>query len=513
MKIDLFRNELKECLVEKHSLIMIESFDLSSISNMLLSLVEETDTCKCDEILEWNPGVGQTRFNSDDSEATYCDLSNILLDFLHEDTSSILILKNIQEVLHKDNKSLSLLQSFIFKNDQKQRSKRSIIIIIDAIYHPPVELEKLFYRLTFPYPDRQDIHKELEKYNLKGRLCNKLKKNECVNALIGMHMYEIKNILKKRQEKNGGIWSRDIYEFAKYKEQIVKNSGVLEIIDTSNYSINDIGGLDSLKKYLKRKSLLFKNPTLRIERNLPPPKGILLIGHPGCGKSITAKAIATIFNVPLLRLDMGQLMGSYLGESEHNLSKAISVAESAQPCVLWIDEIEKAFAGSVLDSNSKSDVTVRRMMGKFLTWLQEHDSEVYIAATANELALPPELTRKGRFDDVFFVGLPSQEERKKIFEISLRRHKFDTTPISLDTLAGSLEVSYTGAEINAIVHSACEDFIINQRFDNNEEYTISDALTAVMDEDHSKYKDLKDIDIKERKKLKELHKNILFASK
>ncbi|MCD8261239.1 MAG: AAA family ATPase [Bacteroides sp.] len=171
-----------------------------------------------------------------------------------------------------------------------------------------------------------------------------------------------------------------------------------------------------------------------------------------------------MFEMPLLRLGMGRLMGAYVEESEHNLAKAIAVAEAAQPCILWIDEIEKAFAGSGTDKNEGSDITVRRMVGSFLTWLQERKSEVYIAATANSLiGLPDELARKGRLDDTFYITYPNPQERKKIYEISLSKYnlKHNVTEQDLTDMTGNEPISHTGAEIDAIIQTACEKYFIN----------------------------------------------------
>lgn len=187
-------------------------------------------------------------------------------------------------------------------------------------------------------------------------------------------------------------------------------------------TIDDIGGMDILKEWLKRKSKIFKNMARAETYGVDIPKGVLTAGIPGCGKSLNAKAAASLFEVPLLRLDMGRLMGKYVGESEANLRNAISLAEAISPCVLWVDELEKAFAG-IGGTGGSAEVTTR-LFGNFLTWMQEKSSPAFVVATANDITrLPPELLRKGRFDELFYVGLPKEPEREKIFEIHIHKRR------------------------------------------------------------------------------------------
>ena len=204
------------------------------------------------------------------------------------------------------------------------------------------------------------------------------------------------------------------------KKQIVKKSGIVEVVD-ANVQFSEVGGLDVIKEQLEVKREIFQNLNLASECNLPLPKGILIIGMPGCGKSMIAKSVANLFDMSLLRLDINRLMGQYVGQSEANLRKALETAEAAHPCVLWIDEIEKAFAGSNNGGNN-NDMLVMRLMGHFLTWMQERKTPVYIVATANDV-MRPEFMRKGRFDEVYFVDFPNAAERKDIFEKKISHYK------------------------------------------------------------------------------------------
>ena len=224
-------------------------------------------------------------------------------------------------------------------------------------------------------------------------------------------------------------------------------------------SLEDIGGLENLKDWLRRKEKVLSRMDEAIEFGVDMPKGILIVGVPGCGKSLSAKAAARLFNVPLLRLDMGRLLGKYLGESEENMRKAIRLAEALAPCVLWIDELEKAFAG--IEGGSSGGEVATRLFGSFLTWTQEKESAAFVVATANDITmLPPEMMRKGRFDEIFYVGLPNEEERSKIFEIHIKkRRKKDLPNIRLEELVKETK-GYSGADIEGVVRESVEKIFV-----------------------------------------------------
>lgn len=234
---------------------------------------------------------------------------------------------------------------------------------------------------------------------------------------------------------------------------MVKKSGLLELIDTPE-SLSSIGGMNALKKYLEQKDRVIKHIGKAIEQKVAVPKGIFIVGMPGCGKSLCAKASAALFGTPLLKMDMGSMMGKYVGESEGNLRRAIQIAEAAAPCVLWIDEIEKAFSGV----GGNNDI-MTRMFGYFLSWMQDKRSAVYVIATANNADnLPPELKRKGRFDEIFCVNLPNDEERKAIFEVHLKKKAKNDIKLS-DALVKTTE-GFNGADIEAVVNEAMEECFI-----------------------------------------------------
>ncbi|WP_239992784.1 AAA family ATPase [Haemophilus haemolyticus] len=226
-----------------------------------------------------------------------------------------------------------------------------------------------------------------------------------------------------------------------------------------NEEIEDIGGLEKLKAWLQDQSYIVKNLQAAKEFGVKAPKGTLIAGMPGCGKSLTAKAAAALFQQPLLRLDIGSLLGKYVGESETNMRKALAMTESISPCVLWVDELEKAFVG--MTGNNASEVS-SRLLGYFLTWLQEKTAPVFIIATANDItALPPELLRKGRFDEIFYVGFPTKKERKKIIEIHLVKAKQDASQFDIEDLAKECR-DYAGADIENAIFEAVKKAFIQQ---------------------------------------------------
>ena len=250
---------------------------------------------------------------------------------------------------------------------------------------------------------------------------------------------------------NGSLSADDREMILVQKKQMVKKSGVLELIDTPE-SIDSIGGVEKLKEYLKKKSGVYAKLPEAIKFGVAIPKGVFLVGMPGCGKSLCAKATAATFNnVPLLKMDMGSMMGKYVGESEANLRKALRIAEAAAPCVLWIDEIEKAFSGV----GGNNDI-MTRMFGYFLSWMQEKKSAVYVFATANNAdKLPPELKRKGRFDEIFCVNLPNEKEREEIFKVHLKKKGRSIEKIDCNQLAKATE-GFNGADIESVVNEAME---------------------------------------------------------
>ena len=246
---------------------------------------------------------------------------------------------------------------------------------------------------------------------------------------------------------------QDIPRILEEKRQIIRKTGLLEYYDLTE-DLGSVGGLSALKDWLASRSGAFSSRAR--EFGLPEPKGLLLLGVQGCGKSLSAKAIAGLWHLPLLRLDVGAVMNAFVGSSEENMRKAIRIAESLSPCILWLDEIEKGFSGMGGRNDADGGVS-RRVFATFLTWLQEKTRPVFVIATANSIEmLPPEMLRKGRFDEIFFVDLPAAAEREAIFRIHLRKRDRDPARFDPPRLAEAAE-GFSGAEIEQAIISALYD--------------------------------------------------------
>ena len=339
---------------------------------------------------------------------------------------------------------------------------------------------KLITVFEIPLPDDNEIEETLVQYAKDYHLdsFDDGLLSELTLAFKGLSTFEIVQILNLAyQQQSGQINGSDKELILREKELSIKKSGLLEAIHVDE-TVN-IGGLENLVRYLKRKAKIYADLNKALKAGVDLPKGILVVGMPGCGKSLAAKKTAKEFNVPLFRLDVGTLLGKYVGESEENLRRAIRIAEAATPCVLWIDEIEKAFADVGKDEGGGGVTT--RLFGYFLTWMQEKKSTVYVVATANSLTgIPPEFLRKGRFDELFTVNLPNREERKKIFRIHISRRKpnWRSLGINLNELAKKTagddgENTFSGADIESIVKTAIET-----AFEDDRELTQKDILDA-----------------------------------
>jgi SpoVK/Ycf46/Vps4 family AAA+-type ATPase len=347
------------------------------------------------------------------------------------------------------------------------------VIIVSPTVHIPQDLEKMTTVLELGYPDEKEISAILKKFMEDNEIpaVNAILKEGMLQALKGLTEFEIEDLLRLAISEDGELTAKAIKLILDQKQQIIMKAGILEMIPLKE-SIDDIGGLEYLKEWLKKKEKVFKNIRTAAEFGVSMPKGVMIAGMPGCGKSLCAKAAGKLFDVPLLRLDMGRLMGKYVGESEENMRKAILLAEAISPCVLWVDELEKAFAGV---SGGGSEVTTR-LFGTFLTWMQEKTSAAFVLATANKITeLPPELLRKGRFDEIFYVALPNAEERRKIFDIKIKKsRKQDIGKIDISALVEKTE-GYTGADIEGVVCESVESVFVK----DSTELTTDDILEAI----------------------------------
>ena len=323
----------------------------------------------------------------------------------------------------------------------------SHVVILSPVLNIPKILEREFAVLDLPLPERGDIKILLNDIAGKYEISNPDDANPILDAVRGLGTTEIRNAFAKAAVQHRRITAEEIPFLIAEKEQIIRKTGYLTFVRTDE-KMESVGGLENLKDWLKVRKHAFGKKARDAQLNVP--KGVLLLGVPGTGKSLCAKAVAREWKMPLLRLDMGSIFSSGVGDSEANMRNAIKTAEGLDPCVLWIDEIEKGMsggAGGELDGG-----TSMRVFGSFLTWMQEKQKEVFVFATANNIErLPPEMLRKGRFDEIFFVDLPGNEEREKIFKIHLSRKK-QTLKLP-DDLVKKTE-GFSGSEIETIVNEA-----------------------------------------------------------
>jgi SpoVK/Ycf46/Vps4 family AAA+-type ATPase len=348
------------------------------------------------------------------------------------------------------------------------------IVILSPLLKVPTELEKEMAVLDYDLPTKEELNiivdtilRSIENPETIDIFSDSKKRDKVLDAALGLTVDESENVFAKSLVQTNQF---DIDVILSEKEQIIRKSGVLEFYKASE-DISDIGGLEILKTWLNKRTLAFTKEAR--DFGLPQPKGIILTGIPGCGKSLIAKAISSLWKVPLLKLDVGKVFSSLVGSSEENVRRAIMTAESIAPSILWLDELEKGFSG--VQSSGASDAgTTARVFGTFLTWLQEKSSPVFVVATSNDVtSLPPELLRKGRFDEIFYIDLPDINERKEIFKIHVEKRKRKPENFNLDNLA-KLSHGYSGAEIEQIVISALYD-----AFDSNEEMTDERLINSI----------------------------------
>ncbi len=335
------------------------------------------------------------------------------------------------------------------------KDRRALVISAPHITLPP-ELEKLtaFFRLDLPAEKElkalaKNVITDLSRQHRIKVQISADEFDRLVEGMKGLTLYEAERALTKAILRDLALTRRDLEVIIETKRELLEKEGVLEYFP-AEAGMGEMGGLSKLKRWLAKRKKAFTPQAKRF--GVPPPKGIVLLGVQGCGKSMGAKAVAREWDLPLLRMEPGRLYDKYVGESDKNLERALKMAERMAPCVLMIDEIEKGFASM---GSSEADAGLsKRIFGRLLGWLQEHRAPVFVVATCNQIdGLPPELMRKGRFDEIFFIDLPSAEARKEIFAVHLKKRKRNPAAFDLDALADA-SGGFSGAEIEQAVVSA-----------------------------------------------------------
>ncbi|NES01933.1 MAG: AAA family ATPase [Okeania sp. SIO2F4] len=347
------------------------------------------------------------------------------------------------------------------------------IILMSPMQNVPIELEKEVVVLDFPLPDMKELNQVLSRQleHSKNRRISTETREKLLKATLGLTKDEAEKVYRKAQVTAGRLTEKEVDIVLSEKKQLIKRNGILEYIEEDE-TIDAVGGLEELKRWLRQRSDAFTERAR--EYGLPQPKGMLILGIPGCGKSLIAKTTSRLWGLPLLRLDMGRVYdGSMVGRSEANLRNALKTAESISPAILFIDELDKAFAGTTGSADSDGG-TSSRIFGSFLTWMQEKVSPVFVMATANRVErLPGEFLRKGRFDEIFFVDLPNKEERQDIFKIHLAKRRRDIERFDLDQLS-NVSDGFSGAEIEQAIIAA-----MYEAFAQDREFTQLDIIAAI----------------------------------
>jgi len=469
------QTEIETLIRARYPILYIVSSEETRVQNVILPIAQRRQK----KIFEWSFSVGivpaGTSLQSQKHRnAATKDPLAALDQVIEQVEPAIFIFKDFHPFLTKNNfavirklKEIALHLKNSFKT----------VILVSPVLEIPTELEKEITVLNFPLPDRAELSQLLDRIIQDVSQFKQVKidldeagRERLLQAALGLTLSEAENVFAKIIVKDERLSAEDVNDVFAEKQQIIRKSGLLEYYATAE-NFSHVGGLSVLKGWLQKRAITFTQDARNF--GLPAPRGILILGVQGCGKSLCAKAVSTMWQQPLLRFDMGRMFGSLVGSSEENVRRAISVAESVAPAILWVDEIDKAFAGSQ-SSGGTDGGTTARVFGTFLTWLSEKSAPVFVVATANDISqLPPELLRKGRLDEIFFVDLPSEKEREDVFRIHLTKRKRDPVNFDLPALVQS-SANFSGAEVEEAIVSALYD-----AFYAGEELATAHVLAAL----------------------------------
>lgn len=466
MTMDI-KEEISIQLKSRFTIIHIVSYEEERVINSLKEILKDTEK----GLFSWDvaDGYKTIKLCETQMDATKYDPLTALEKIDKFKSDAVFVLKDYHHYW-KDPRIMRKLRNLALNLKQTKKT----IIILSPISTIPEELKDDISLLEFPNPDYKGIEKILDE--LTAHIKDKIHltpygKERLIKAALGLSSNQTQRVFAKAIVTNGKLDEQDIELITSEKKQIIRESGALEFY-TATERLEDIGGLENLKTWLKKREQAFSDEAAKY--GLPTPKGIALIGVPGTGKSLTAKMVSSLWKMPLLRLDMGAIFGSLVGQSEENMRRAIRLAETISPCLLWIDEMEKGFAGAT--SSFGDSGTSARVFGSFITWMQEKTNPVFVIATANEVeAIPSELLRKGRFDEIFFLDLPDMNERKEIFVVHLKKRRPVTyKEYNLDLLAKKTD-GFVGAEIE----QAIIDAMHNAFDDDKRDFTTQDIIDSL----------------------------------
>ena len=465
-----FLKELDILIRARHSLLYLVTWEEQRARNLLSQLAEHQGK----KLYEWSltdglrtvhDPLGKHHHKGDTDREVLAVLNSIL----QSGDAAIYLLKDFHAYLDAP----EIIRQ-VRDLGEALRSTRKTVIIVSPKVVIPQELEKSITLLDLPLPSNEEL-RNLLTGQLSGARSNrnfdvKLSEeglNALVNAAHGLTWQEAENAFARAIVRDRMLGDGDVQAIMEEKRQIIRKSGLLEYYPAET-SMNAVGGMDLLKEWLRKRNRAFSESARAY--GLPVPRGVLLMGIQGCGKSLVAKTIAREWGMPLVRMDMSRIFQAYIGSSEENMRQALNMAETLAPTVLWIDEIEKAFSGMGASDASDSGTTAR-VIGQFLTWMQEKESAVFVVATANKVeGLPPELLRKGRLDEIFFVDLPRAKERAEIFDIHIRNYNRDPRQFDSKLMVQHAE-GFSGAEIEQAIISALHD-----SYFENRELTTEDVI-------------------------------------
>lgn len=466
-----FQDDLDQLIRARYSILYLVTWEEDRARRILSQIAQKRQK----PLYEWSITEGLRRLygpTSGDPGSRQREPLAVLNEILQSEADGIYVLKDFHAYIATP-EIVRQLRDLAFA----LRRTRKSILILSPVLKLPEELDKAVTILDLPLPTYNELDALLHESIIKPAPSRQYTvrltpadRDALVKAAQGLTLLEAENAFAKAIVRDNSLDGSDIDTILEEKRQVIRKSGVLEYYEAQE-PLSAVGGMDILKDWLEKRQKAFSNEARRY--GLPHPRGILLMGVQGCGKSLVAKAIASTWRYPLLRMDMSRIFEGYIGSSEQNARRAITIAESLAPVVLWVDEIEKAFSG-VGGSAASDSGTTARVVGLLLTWMQEKTAPVFVVATANDVqGLPPELLRKGRLDEIFFVDLPRREEREEIARIHLQKLRRDPEKFDLDTLAHATS-GHSGSEIEQAIIAGLHD-----SFAENREVTTDDIVKAI----------------------------------
>lgn len=467
-------SELDLMIRARYPLIYLLSPEEEPAEELLVRVAERVDPAR--RLLIWDLVRGWED-TGEDRGSVISALGRILRTNPEEDT--IFILRDLHVVFRHANteKNAPILRELKNLSRHLKRS-RKLLVILSHTLEVPSELAEDITIIDIPLPSPEEINRLIDLYIApdKLKLGSPLAREQLIKACQGLSRERIRRVLARALAAKQCVAESDIDLVLEEKRQSIRQTGILEFF-TARESLKNVGGLDNLKQWVRVRQEAFTEEARRY--GLPNPKGILLVGIQGTGKSLSAKTIAHEWRLPLLRLDAGRLFAGIVGESESRVRQMIQLSEAMAPCVLWIDEIDKAF-GNITSGADGDSGTSRRVFGSLITWMQEKTSPVFIVATANNVPLlPPELLRKGRFDEIFFLNLPTEGERKEIFRVHLQRIRPNRLrEFDLEILAQAAD-QFSGAEIQQVIIDAMYQAFGGSGTGSRRDFTTEDIVQAI----------------------------------